>query len=201
MADIRIIPSGEGIPAGLTIPVPALDVITTTLVVANEARELPTLSSVERVIGRLSGLGLVLLDPAEGNRIAQVINKKFLPVTQENWKDQELPLHVERADARGAPEALRAVGALRTPVLQAAGTALAAGGAYGPVERRSNEIRLVDTMSAAVIHRKPVWLHYGLIAMRFIAKTVLDELVRQLIGIPIIDLVRSTLKGAGRLAF
>ena len=200
-ASIRLIPTGEGLQGGLTIPIPALEVVTTTLVVTSDVKELPTLSSVEHIIGRLSNLGLVLAGPSEGDRIAQVINKKFLPVPQDKWKDQDLPLHVERADAKGAPEALRAVGALRVPVLAAANTALTAGGAYGSVERRANEIRLVDEMSTAITHRKPVWLQYGTIAAAFVGKTVLDQLVQQLIGIPISDIIRSTLKGAERLLF
>jgi hypothetical protein len=200
-ASIRLIPQGRGIQSALTVPVPALEVVTTTLVVASEVKELPTLSSVEKIIGRLSNLGLVLASTAESEHIAHLINKKFLPVPADKWKDQDLRLDVERADGQGAPEALRAVAALRTPVLAAANTALVAGGSYGSVERRANEIRLVDEMSAALTHRKPVWLKYGSVAAIFIGKTVLDQLTRQLIGIPISDIVRSTLKGAERLAF
>jgi hypothetical protein len=200
-ASIRLIPRGQGIQPTLTVPVPASEVVITTLVVANDVKELPTLSSVEHIIGRLANLGLILASSGEGDRIAQMINKKFLPVPQEKWKDQDLQVHVERADSKGGPEALRAVAALRKPVLTAANTALAAGGAYGPVERRANEIRLVDEMSNALTHRKPVWLQYGTVAAIFIGKTVLDQIVKQLIGIPISDIVRSTLKGADRLVF
>ena len=200
-ANIRLMPRGSGIDAALTIPIPALEVVATTLVIAKDVKELPTLSSVEHIIGRLANVGLVLADSDESDRIARMINKKFLPIQQEKWKDQDLSLRVERADGQGGPEALRAVGALRVPVLAATNTALAAGGAYGPVERRANEIRLVDEMSYAVTRRKPVWVQYGTIAAAFVGKTVLDHLVQQLIGIPISDFIRSTLKGAGRLVF
>lgn len=198
---IRLIPSGEGVQPTLTVPVPAIDVVTTTLVITNDVKELPTLSSVEHIIGRLSVLGLVLADQSEGDRIARLINKKFLPLPQEMWRDQDLRLHVQRADSEGAPEALQAVGALRAPVLEASDTVLKAGGAYGPAERRANEIRLVDEMSAAIIGRKPVWQKYGRVAASFVGKTVLDQLVKQLIGVPVSDLIRSTLKNADRLVF
>jgi len=199
--NIRIMPMGKGLQPALTIPVPAQDVVVTTLVVTSDLKELPTLSSVEQIIGRISSLGLVLADSRECDRIAHLINKEFLPISHEDWKDKDLPLHVERADGPGAPEALRAIRALRVPVLAATHNALTAGGAYGPVEQRANEIRLVDDMSTALLRRKPVWLQYGTLATAFIGRTVLDQLVQQIIGVPISDLIRSTLKGAERLVF
>jgi hypothetical protein len=200
-ANIRLMPRGSGIEGGLTIPIPADEVVMTTLVVTAEVKELPTLTSVERIVGKLASVGLVLADPSQNDDIARLINKKFLPVRQDNWKDQDLRIRAERADGPGAPEALRAVAALRVPVLSAASTALSAGGAYGQHERRANEIRLVDDMTSAVTRRKSVWVQYAPVAATFIAKTVLDELVKQLIGIPISDLIRSTIKGAGGLIF
>jgi len=184
--NIRIMPMGKGLQPALTIPVPAQDVVVTTLVVTSDLKELPTLSSVEQIIGRISSLGLVLADSRECDRIAHLINKEFLPISHEDWKDKDLPLHVERADGPGAPEALRAIRALRVPVLAATHNALTAGGAYGPVEQ---------------LRRKPVWLQYGTLATAFIGRTVLDQLVQQIIGVPISDLIRSTLKGAERLVF
>lgn len=201
MSEIRLAPRGKGIDGGLLIPIPAEQVVVTTLVVASGTDKLPTLSSVERVIARLASVGLALEDPRETDRIAELINRKFLPVEQAKWRDQTLTLKAVRADGQGGPESLRAVAALRNPTLNAADFALTSGGAYGPVERRANEIRLVNELSQAVIHRKPVWMQYGKTAMWYLARTALPIIVEQLIGLPVSDLIRSTLKGADRLVF
>jgi hypothetical protein len=198
---IRLLPSGPGIGKSLTIPVAASDVIETTLIITSDAMSLPTLASVERVIGRLSSVGLVLADAEEANRIAHMVNKKFLPVEQEKWKDQELRLHAMRADGEGGPEALRAVGDIRAPVVSAAESRLAAGGAYGPAERRLNENRLVDSVTQATVKNKSTWLKYGAIAAGYLGKTVIHSMVEQLIGIPISDMIRSAVKDTGRRVF
>jgi hypothetical protein len=143
----------------------------------------------------------VLADPREADRIAHLVNKYFLPRDPQEWSSRKLDLNVMRADGVGEPEALRAVAALRTPTLNAADLVLRAGGAYGPVERRANEIRLVDELSQAVTQRKPIWMQYGKQAMSFVIRTALPVLVDQLVGVPVSDLIRSTLKGAGRLVF
>ncbi|RCG28243.1 hypothetical protein DQ384_24230 [Sphaerisporangium album] len=199
-ATIRLMPRGDNVAGNLMIRLPASEVVSTTLVVSSDTRDLPTLASVERIVDRLAGFGLVLADPGEGDRIARLVNKRFLPVPQENWEDQELSLKVVRASGEGEPEALRAVAALRVPVLNATDVVLRHGGAYGPVERRANEIRLVDELRQAVTTRKPVWVRFGGQALRFVATTVLTQLVDQLVGIPITDIIRSTLRGAGELS-
>lgn len=195
---IRLFPSGPGIDKSLAIPVAAPDVIETTLTITSDATSLPTLASVERVIGRLASVGLVLADAEEANQIARLINKKFLPVEQEKWKDQELRLHVMRADGAGAPESLRAVADLRAPVVSAAESVLTAGGAYGPAEQRLNENRLVDSVTHSVVKHKPTWLKYGAIATGYLGKTVMTSIVNQLIGIPISDMIRSAVRDTGR---
>jgi hypothetical protein len=200
-SDILLIPRGRGIDGKLVIPVPSIDVITTTLVVSAGADRLPTLSSVEKIVGKLASVGLVLEKPEETDKIAHLVNKYFLPVEPAKWSDQRIKLDVVRADGEGEPEALRAVSALRGPTLNAADFVLQAAGSYGPTERRANEIQLVDNLSAAVVHRKPVWATYGKQAMSFVLKTALPTLVEQLVGIPISDLIRSTFKGAERLVF
>jgi hypothetical protein len=198
---IRLLPSGPGIDRSLTIPVVASDVVETTLTIASDARSLPTLASVERVIGRLASVGLVLADAEEANRIAHLVNKKFLSVEQEKWNDQELRLHAMRADGDGAPESLRAVADLRPPVVGAAENVLAAGGAYGPAERRLNENRLVDSVTQAAFKHESTWLKYGTIAAGYLGKTVMSSIVDQLIGIPISDMLRSAVKNTRRRIF
>jgi len=192
-------PRGAGIHADLSVPVPSREVISTSLVVSADATRLPTLLSVERIVGRLAGLGLVLSDTRERGKIAYLVNRSFLAVPPENWMEQELPLHVSRADGQGGPESLRAVDALRKPVLFAADAAIGAGGSYGSVDRRASEIRLVDDLTQAVETRKPVWSQFGKTAVSFLGATVLTQLVEDLIGVPLVDIIRSTLGGAGRL--
>jgi hypothetical protein len=198
---IRLLPSGPGIDKSLTIPLAASDVIETTLTVTSDAASLPTLTSVERVIGRLATVGLVLSDADEANRIAHLINKKFLPVEQDKWKDQELRLHTMRADGDGGPDSLRAVADLRIPVVAAAESALSAGGAYGPAERRINENRLVDSVTQAAVKHKSTWLKYGALAALYLGKTAMNSMGNQLIGVPVSDMVRSAVKNTGRRIF
>jgi hypothetical protein len=198
---IRLLPSGPGIDKSLAIPVAASDVVETTLTITSDAASLPTLTSVERVIGRLASVGLVLADPEEANRIAHLVNKKFLPVEQEKWKDQDLRLQAMRADGDGAPESLRAVSDIRVPVVGAAESVLAAGGAYGPGERRLNENRLVDGVTEAAVKHESTWLKYGAIAAGYLGKSVMNSIVDQMIGIPVSDMIRSAVKNTGRRIF
>jgi hypothetical protein len=195
---IRLLPSGPRIEKSLVIPVPASDLIETKLSITNDSVTLPTLASVERVIGRLASIGLVLADDEEINRIAHLVNKKFLPFEQEKWKDQELRLHAISADGDGGPESLRAVADLRLPVVGAAESALAAGGAYGPAERRLIENRLVDNVTQAAVKHRSTWLKYGTIASGYLGKTVLKSIVDNLVGIRISDMIRSAVKDTGR---
>jgi hypothetical protein len=195
---IRLLPSGPGLDKSLVIPVSASDVIETTLTITSEAMSLPTLASVERVIGRLASVGLVLADDEEANRIAHLVNKKFLPIAQEKWKDQELRLHAMLADGPGGPESLRAVADIRAPVVVAAESALVAGGAYGPAERRANENRLIDTVTEAAVRHRPTWLKYGTIAAGYLGKTVMSSIVTQLTGIPLSNVIRSAIRDTGR---
>jgi hypothetical protein len=198
---IRLLPSGPGIDKSLAIPVAASDVIETTLTITSDATSLPTLTSVERVIGRLANVGLVLADAKEANQIARLVNKKFLPIEQEKWKDQELRLRAMRADGDGAPESLRAVADLRMPVVDAAESVLTAGGAYGTAERRLNENRLVDSVTQSAVKHKSTWLKYGAIATGYLGKTVMDSIVDQLIGIPMSDMIRSAVRNTRRRIF
>lgn len=198
---IRLLPSGPGIDKSLAIPVAASDVIETTLTISSDVTSLPTLASVERVIGCLANVGLVLADAEEANQIARMVNKKFLPVEQDKWRDQELRLRAMRADSDGAPESLRAVADLRLPVVGAAESALTAGGAYGAAERRLNENRLVDNVTESAVKHKSTWLKYGTIATEFLGRTVMDRIVDQLIGIPISAMIRSAVRNTGRRLF
>lgn len=197
-AHLLLSPHGPGLDRRLVIPIAALDVVSTTLHVGGAPSELPTLLTVERIIGRLSDLGLALSDPEQAKKLAGVINKCFLPVAADNWVDTQVRLEVVRAGTPADLDALQAVSALRPPTLHAAGTVLAAGPDYVFGSRRANENKLVQGLEEAVEAKRGIWAQHGRSAFRFLTTTVMGVLVEHLVGIPLTDIIRTTLSGALR---
>lgn len=197
-AHLLLSPHGPGLDRQLVIPIPATEVVSTTLHVGGPPSELPTLLTVERVIGRLSDLGLVLRDQAQAREIASLVNKSFLPVPADEWADVPLRLEVLSPGTPAEVEALQAVSALRPPTLYAADTALAAGPDYAFGQRRTNENRLVHGLEEAVESKRGTWERHHRAALRFLGKTVMTVVVEQLLGIPMVDIIRTTVTGALR---
>jgi hypothetical protein len=197
-AHLLISPHGQGLGRDLVIPIPARDVVSTTLRVGGAPSELPTLLTVERVIGRLSDVGLALRDVEQAKKIAGLVNKRFLPVPAEAWIDAKLRLDVESAGTPDALEALQAVAALRPPALQAADSALSAGPDYAFGIRRANENRLVTGLESAVEAKRGIWMQRARAVFHYLGTTVMGVLVEHLIGVPLVDIIRTTLGGALR---
>ena len=197
-AHLLISPHGRGLDRNLVLPIPAREVVSTTLHVGGAPSELPTLLTVERVIGRLSDVGLALRDIDQPKKIAGLVNKHFLPVPAERWTDAKLRLEVESAGTTDELEALQAVAALRPVTLQAADSALSAGPDYAFGLRRANENRLVTGLENAVEAKRGVWMQHARAVFRYLGTTVMGVLVEHLIGVPLADIVRTTLGGALR---
>ena len=197
-AQLLISPRGRGIDRDLVLSIPARAVVSTTLHVGGPPSDLPTLLTVERVIGRLADVGLALLDTGQAKKIAGLVNKHFIPMPAERWTDAKLRLEVESAGSSDSLEALQAVAALRPPTLQAADSALSAGPDYAFGIRRANENRLVTGLENAVEARRGVWMQRARTVFHYLGTTVMGVLVEHLIGIPLADIIRTTLVGALR---
>jgi hypothetical protein len=183
----------------LTLSVPAADVISTALIVSAAESEVPTLASVERIVGRLSSMALVLDAESELSRIASMVNSQFLPVRPSEWNDAHLSLDVNLTRGDDV-RTLSAIAALRNPTLLASDEIMMAEQRHDVIARREQETALVDTICGAVRADREIWERRAMAAGLFVGKTVLSVLITQLVGIPLADIVRTAVKGFGSRA-
>lgn len=165
----------------LVIPdLAASNAICTTLVLADDIAELPTLVSVERIIAHLARQSLIVRDPQEIDDIALLVNERFLAQPPGRWRDEQLVLGLEAlATPEIAGHAFGAVTDVRAPVLRNADSIISAG--------RTGWVpdRLVDEIGYAVDRRKPVWKRFWPHMKTVMSSTMLGVLVDQLVGIPL----------------
>jgi hypothetical protein len=165
----------------LAIPdLAASNAICTTLVLAPDIAELPTLVSVERIIAHLARQSLIVRDPQEIDTIALLVNERFLTQPPARWRDEQLVLGLEAlAPPEIASHAFGAVTDVRAPVLRDADSIISTG--------RSGWVpdRLVDEIGYAVDRKRPIWKRLLPHMKTALTSTMLGVLVDQLVGIPL----------------
>ncbi|MEU0792753.1 hypothetical protein ABZ342_21995 [Amycolatopsis sp. NPDC005961] len=184
----------------MSMVLPAQDVISTNLVVSPTNPSLPTLTSVERINSRISDFGIVLDDRAQLDRLAKIVNVHYLSTPRANWVDTTLRLSGELVAGEPDQQALRAVRAVRAPTLHAAETLLHTESSGNPLARRPAETELVDSITSAVQAENPVWKSNGAKIALYIGKTLLDMIITQIIGVPLVDILRHAVAGIGPVA-
>jgi hypothetical protein len=176
---------------------PADDVIAQSLHVNKGNELLPTLVSVEAVIGVLANNGLVLADMNEITQISKALNKRFLAKAPADWKDTSIDLRVDRARPEQR-DGLSLVQGLRTPTVQAANAVLDLGPDVPLERRRTMDEEYVREVTEQVQTKNAQWSRYFDSALSLIARTALQHLTVQLVGVPIVDIVRPIVRGAFR---
>jgi hypothetical protein len=184
----------------MSMVLPAQDVISANLVVSKTNPSLPTLTSVERINGRISDFGIVLGDQAQLDQLARIVNVHYLSTPQADWVDTTLRLSGELVAGELDQQALRAVRAVRAPTLQAADTLMRTGSSGDPLARRPAETELVDSITRVVHAEKPVWKSGGAKIALYIGKTLLDMIITQIVGVPLVDILRHAVAGIGPVA-
>jgi hypothetical protein len=177
---------------------PAELTVATTLRLSPRARDIPTLLSVERIIGKLAEVGIVLADSKSINSIAGAINKQFLVVPREAWKDCELKIGAETVPGDENQEGLKAVEALRRPSLAAAEAVMVADSQNSEIAVREQENLLATSLTAAVMRHRPVWQKYAPLVFSLVAKTALGAMTHQLLAVPLTDVIQQALGGVTR---
>lgn len=185
-------------PVSMTLP--AQDVISMNLVISETNPNLPTLTSVERINGRISDFGIVLADLTQLDQLARVVNVHYLSTLPANWVDTTVRLSGQLVTDELDRQALRAVRAVRTPTLQTADAMLRAESTGDWSARRPMEVKLVDTITGLVRAEKPVWQSNAAKIARYIGKTLLDLIITQMIGVPLMDILRHAVAGIGPVA-
>ncbi|MFI9387269.1 hypothetical protein [Kutzneria sp. NPDC052558] len=184
----------------MSMALPARDVISTNLVVSETDASLPTLTSVERINGRISDFGIVLSDRGQLDQLARVVNVHYLSTPPANWVDTTVALSGRLVDNEPDWQALQAVRAVRAPTLHAADSLLRAASSGDRLARRPVETKLVDSITSAVRAEKPLWQRNGAKIALYIGKTLLDLIITQLIGVPLVDILRHAVAGIGPVA-
>ncbi|PRY40497.1 hypothetical protein [Umezawaea tangerina] len=72
----------------ISLVLPADEVVVTTLVVSQTDPQLPTITSVEHINGRLGEFGVVLKDATALDQLAQAVNVQYLSTLQANVETQ-----------------------------------------------------------------------------------------------------------------
>lgn len=181
-----------------SIIIPAQDVISTNLVVTPRLKSVPTLVSVEHIIGRLGGVGLIPARHQDTIKLAELVNSQFLAVSESAWREARVVLDVQRCDDEQSSEALRAVNALRPPTLASANAIVQAEARGMPGDVRRDEDQFVRSVGAAAVREKSTWDRFGKTILTIVATTALDALSSQLVGVPIISIAQKALAGFGQ---
>jgi hypothetical protein len=197
MTEIQVAARNIASDQRLELSFPIEDIVSTNLVMAGSFTQLPTLTSVERIIARLSGLGLVLAQERETETLAELVNRNYLPVNPASWQNSRVELEVIQATIQDHA-ALSAINEIRGPILKTAETSVSAQIRKDLGSQRTAETALVDHISGIVRRDSNLWTSALAKIMRFVARTVLESLVAGMIGVPLVDLLRVTLSGAVR---
>jgi hypothetical protein len=182
----------------VAVAIPAEQVISTTLVTGSNA-SLPTLTSVERIIGRVGTLGISLTEPDPTRRLAALVNSHYLTVEPSNWVDTEIRLAGELPDQQLDVASFRTVQGIRPIVLQGADAILRTGTEVGSPERREKETEFYEALTTVIRGERDVWESWPGRVARFVASTALGPIVTALIGVPLLDLASHALGGLSPL--
>jgi hypothetical protein len=177
--------------------IPAESVISTALVVSENNASLPTLTSVERIVGRVSTLGISLAEPTA--KLAKLVNAHYLLVDPTNWVDTKVCVQGELPGSSPDTESFRAVQAIRPPILEAADTILRTNPQSGGPHRREQEAQFLDSLTTVIRRERSVWESWPARVARYVATTALAPLVTALIGVPLLDVAGHALAGLNRI--
>ncbi|GAB92583.1 hypothetical protein GORHZ_184_00070 [Gordonia rhizosphera NBRC 16068] len=159
--------------------------------------ELPTLTSIEAIIGRISALGFILADQNQIRSIANLVNTSYITVPEREWEYSVLNLRAQRAN-QDEGNGLRAVQTLRTSTVSAAEKIERVSGNENLHLRRKYEDDYVGAVKECVLENSNPWRKHGTMMARLVGRTVLSSLTENLIGIPLADLISQSLSGFGR---
>lgn len=196
MANI-ILTAKSGLHRSTDLVIPTSEVLSTTLYITDGMRHVPTLVSVESVVGRLAGLGLVVKGEQDLDALAHAINTRLLTVPVAEWRDVKLSIHSEQLRPGDQP-ILGAVHAVRQPTLAAAGRIMVAESRGDQVQRRGDEDVFVREVSSAVQKSGDLWRSHWKTAMGIVGRTVLTTLTNSLIAVPLADVIHQALGGVSR---
>lgn len=167
--------------------------IETTLSVTPGRASLPTLISVENIVGQINSSGYELGSRDEINKIASLVNTYYLPTTKSSWSDRELTISVVPIQ----PEYLdvyHEIQDIREEVIRSSRDVIYYEQRNNHDSARRAEDRAVECISTSIRKRRKWW--EGGTVIRFLFKTAIPIIFDALIGIPLSVLVRSIL---GRL--
>lgn len=183
----------------ISMVIPAEGVISTTVTVSESNTSLPTLTSVERIVGRISTLGIAVAEPKLLEKLAAIVNAHFLTVAPANWVDTDVHIKGELLNAPSDTASFRAVQSIRPPVLNAADTILRTNPEIGGQHRREQEARFLDSLTTVIRSERSAWESWPGRVARFVGSTALAPIVTALIGVPLIDVANHALAGLGRI--
>ena len=179
----------------VSVAIPATRVISTTLVVSGSNASLPTLTSVERIVGRIATLGISVAEPVLLDKLASVVNTHFLTVEPTNWVDTEVGIRGELPGSPPDTNSFRAVQSIRSPILHGADNILRTNPDAGSPERRGKEAEFLGALTTVIKRERSVWEKWPGRVARFIASTALSPIVTALIGVPLLDIANHALGG------
>lgn len=178
----------------VTIAIPAESVISTTLVTGGNA-SLPTLTSVERIVGRIGTLGISVAEPPLLDKLASMVNAHFLTVDPAHWVDTEVRIAGEIPGSPPDAQSFQAVRGIRGPILHGADTILRTNPEVGSPERRGKEQEFLDSLTTVIRKERDVWESWPGRIARFVGATALGPIVTALIGVPLLDIANHALGG------
>lgn len=154
----------------------------------------PTLMSVENMVGELAKLGLVLQEGRELEKIAHLVNKHFLQRPQVEWQDRFLSLETMATTGEMVP-ALGVVQGIRRATMESA-TEILHQRRYGdPVSAHRAEDALVTSLEAVTRKDRPLFERKASWVPRLITRTALSALVSGLVGIPLEAVIHAAIGG------
>ncbi len=172
----------------------AESVIETTLQVSPERASLPTLISIENIIGQINEKGYELASSDEINKIAGLINNYYLPNPVESWNDQHISVDANPIlfeDIQHFSEIQK----IRGSMIAAAHNVARFEVQQDYTSSKQVQDKAVISLARSVQASSSWWDRNKSKVLLFVGRTVLGVLIDSLIGIPLGRIVNSVLDG------
>ncbi len=172
----------------------AESVIETTLQVSPERASLPTLISIENIIGQINEKGYELASSDEINKIAGLINNYYLPNPVESWNDQHISVDANPIlfeDIQHFSEIQK----IRGSMIAAAHNVARFEVQQDYTSSKQVQDKAVISLARSVQASRSWWDRNKSKVLLFVGRTVLGVLIDSLIGIPLGRIVNSVLDG------
>lgn len=172
----------------------AESVIETTLQVSPERASLPTLISIENIIGQINEKGYELASSDEINKIAGLINNYYLPNPVESWNDQHISVDANPIlfeDIQHFSEIQK----IRGLMIAAAHNVARFEVQQDYTSSKQVQDKAVISLARSVQASRSWWDRNKSKVLLFVGRTVLGVLIDSLIGIPLGRIVNSVLDG------